>query len=268
MVTYRDLVAAFRALKLGCNSAAIAHASLSSLGEVQGGAETVLGALLATCNGLMMPSFTYKTMVIPEAGPPNNALEYGKGASRNRLAEIFDADMRADTMMGAIAETLRGHPKAKRSLHPILSFAGINVGYALDSQTYSEPLAPIGILTEARGWVLLLGVNHTVNTAIHYAERLARRKQFIRWALTPHGIRQCPGFPGCSEGFQAITSYLEGLTRSVRVGPALVQATPLHALVDTVRELIASDPQALLCHRDHCQRCNAIRQEAGMLDRH
>lgn len=266
MVTYRDLVAAFRALMPGRNTFAIAHASLSSFGKVQGGAETVLGALLATCNGLMMPTFTYKTMVTPEIGPPDNALEYGKGASRNRLAEIFEVDMPVDPMMGVLPEILRRHPQCQRSLHPILSFAGIHVGDALDSQSYNEPLAPIGVLTEAQGWVLLLGVNHKVNTAIHYAERLAGRKQFIRWALTPHGVRQCPGFPGCSEGFQAIAPHLDTVAKSIRLGSALVQAIPLPALVNIVKELIASDPQALLCDRDDCPRCNGVRQESDIID--
>jgi aminoglycoside 3-N-acetyltransferase len=266
MITYRDLVTAFQALGLGEDSVVIAHASLSSFGEVQGGAEAVLGALLAVCKGLMMPTFTYKTMIIPETGPLDNAIEYGTGTHRNRQAEIFDVNMAADTTMGIIPETLRRHPNANRSLHPILSFAGINVDHALNAQTYSEPLAPIGVLTEAQGWVLLLGVNHTVNTAIHYAERLAGRKQFVRWALTPHGVRECPGFPGCSEGFQAIAPYLFKLTRFVQVGSALVQGLPLHGLVNTVQELIAADPQALLCHRDHCPRCNKIRHETSMLE--
>jgi aminoglycoside 3-N-acetyltransferase len=60
-----------------------------------------------------------------------------------------------------------------------------------------DPLAPVGALAEENGTVLLIGVNHTVNTSIHYAEKIAGRKQFIRWALTPQGVRECPGFPGC-----------------------------------------------------------------------
>ena len=63
-------------------------------------------------------------------------------------------------------------------------------------QTLAEPLAPIGALAQRGGWVLLLGVNQTVNTSLHYAERLAGRPQFTRWALTYEGVRECPQFPG------------------------------------------------------------------------
>jgi len=40
----------------------------------------------------------------------------------------------------------------------------------------------------------------------------------VRWALTAEGVVECPGFPGCSQGFQALESDLEGVTRSANVG--------------------------------------------------
>jgi aminoglycoside 3-N-acetyltransferase len=128
-------------------------------------------------------------------------------------------------------------------------------------QTYAEPLAPIGGLAEANGWVLLFGVNHTTNTSIHYAERLAGRKTFTRWALTRHGARECPGFPGCSEGFQALAPKLETVTRKVRLGKGEVLAVPLPEMIEQVHEWIEVDPQALLCSRDYCQRCRGVRME-------
>ncbi|MDP2975411.1 MAG: AAC(3) family N-acetyltransferase, partial [Anaerolineales bacterium] len=145
------------------------------------------------------------------------------------------------------------------STHPILSFAGVNARTALAAQTLSEPFATIGALVKKDGWVLLLGVNQTVNTSIHYAEKLAGRKQFTRWALTPRGVRACPGFPGCSAGFQSIAPDIERYARQVRVGEATVQAVPLKRVVRVVVERIKSDPLALLCQREDCERCNAIR---------
>jgi aminoglycoside 3-N-acetyltransferase len=142
-----------------------------------------------------------------------------------------------------------------------LSFTGVKAQAFLDSQSYAEPLGPIRLLTEAGGWVLLLGVDHTRNTAIHYAERLAGRKQFVRWALTNHGIRACPGWPGCSDGFQALAPLLEGVTRQLHVGSGLVQAVPLPELVETARAWIARDSFALLCEREDCERCNEVRAE-------
>jgi aminoglycoside 3-N-acetyltransferase len=265
MTTFRDFNNGLRKLEIDPSSPVIAHASLSAFGDVHGGAETVLGALLGAFHTLVMPAFTYKTMLIPEAGPENNACTYGSGKDTNRMAEFFRPDMPADRMMGVIAETLRTRAGALRSSHPILSFSGINANQALEAQTLADPLAPISVLHAAQGWVLLLGVDHTVNTSIHYAELLAGRKKFTRWALTPKGVIECPGFSGCSEGFQAITMRLGSAPRIVQVGPGIVQAVPLVTLVETARLWIEEDPQALLCAREDCERCNAVR--AALKDR-
>lgn len=259
MLTFHELTTALRKLQIERARPVIAHASLSAFGQVQGGAGTVLGALLASFNSLIMPTFTYRTMITPEVGPANNAIAYGSARDANLMAEFYTPDMPADRLMGAVAEALRQHPRACRSKHPILSFAGVNAEEALQAQTLDEPLAPIHVLKNNDGWVLLLGVDHTVNTSIHYAERLSGRKQFVRWALTPQGIVACPGFPGCSQGFQAVTPHLDGMTRRVAVGLAVIQAVSLTDLVDVVRKVLAEDPRALLCDRADCERCNAVR---------
>jgi aminoglycoside 3-N-acetyltransferase len=167
--------------------------------------------------------------------------------------------MPADKMMGILPEALRKHPSAMRSLHPILSFAGIQADAALVTQTLYDPLAPIGALAEQDGWVVLIGVDHTVNTGIHYAERLAGRKQFIRWALVGDRVVECPNFPGDSSGFQAIEEVVKSDTRRVEIGKSFVQAVPLKRLFDAVVELIRENPLALLCERMDCERCNAVK---------
>lgn len=264
MISFREFVNAYRQLGLSNNQPVIVHASLSAVGEIRGGAETVLGALLPTVKGVMVPTFTYKTMVIPEVGPPNNAAEYGAGKDTNRLAEFFQPNMPGDPLMGLLPEIVRKHPQACRSDHPILSFAGIHVEEALAAQSISEPLAPYRILAEENGAVLLIGVDHTVNTSIHYAEQLAGRKQFIRWALTTNGIRECPGFPGCSEGFEQATAYLSPFTRSARIGTATLRLIPLAPLVMTLTDLLRGDPLALLCQREDC-RCDEVRRSVTAL---
>ena len=259
MLTFRDFITSFRKLEIDRSRPIIAHASLSTFGEVHGGADTILGALLSSFNTLVMPTFTYKTMVTPELGPADNAITYGSGVATNKLAEIFRHGMLADSMMGVVAESLRKNPKAHRTTHPILSFTGINAKLILGSQTITEPLLCIETIKNAEGWVLLLGVDQTVNTSIHYAEGRAGRKQFVRWALTPKGVVSCPGFPGCSDGFEAVSSHLKDEIRRVEVGKAVIQAIPVVKLVDTVSAMIKDNPLALLCAREDCERCNAVR---------
>jgi len=258
MVGYDELKAAFEQLGLG-NKPVIAHASLQPFGYVQNGADTVLQALSDTVKSLIMPTFTYKTMITPEVGPPNNGITYGADEDLNKMAQPFTYDMPADPMMGVLPETLRNHPAAKRTSHPILSFAGFGADMILGAQTFYEPLAPIGVLADEDGWVVLINVDHSVNTSIHYGEKLAGRKQFIRWALMENRVVECPSFPGDSSGFEAIASYLEPDTRRVELGEGFIQAVLLKRLLEAVQELIKVDPLALLCQRPDCERCNTVR---------
>jgi aminoglycoside 3-N-acetyltransferase len=259
LLTFRDFITAFRKLDIERTRPVIVHASLAAFGEVHGGVDTILGALSSSFHTFIMPAFTYQTMLIPELGPPDNALTYGSGRDTNKMAEFFRSSLPADPMMGSLAETVRIHPNAARSTHPILSFTGMNAKPILDAQTIQEPLLPIQALTQDEGWVLLLGVDQTVNTSIHYGELLAGRKQFVRWALTPKGVVTCPGFPGCSDGFEALSLHLTDSVRKVEVGETVIQAIPLEKLVESVPAMIKGAPSALLCEREDCERCNAVR---------
>lgn len=237
----------------------IVHASVRAFGFIQGGAETILRALIETTGAVIAPAFTYKTMITPGVGPPHNGLNYGRESQLNSLAEPFHKDMRVDPMIGMLPEILRLHPLARRTLHPILSFSGINADKALDAQTLYNPLAPIGALADQGGWVVLLGTDHTVNTSIHFAERLAGRRQFVRWALTRNRVVECPGFPGDSDGFGALAPSLEPYTRRTQLGGALIQAVPLRPLFEATIARLRRNPLDLLCNRMDCARCNDIR---------
>lgn len=261
MISFRELVTGFREVSLATGRPVIVHASMSAFGdEVRGGTGSVLGAILTVTNRVMAPTFTYKTMVTPEEGPPENAIAYGMSAEQNRMAEFFSPDMPTDRMMGSLAEAVNRHALAKRSSHPILSFAGIGLELALNAQTMLEPLAPLRVLAEMGGDVLLIGVDQRVNTTIHYGERLAGRRQFMRWGLTMQGVMECPGFPGCSDGFNAIETYIAEFTRRTHIGLAEIQAIAMEPLLKTVVDLLAEQPDALLCERTECERCNAARE--------
>lgn len=258
-VSYSDLKMGLTRLGL-TDRLVIAHASLKAFGDIEGGAEALLRILLASVRGLVMPTFTYKTMLTPELGPPNNGITYGNARDSNKMAEPFRPDLPADPTMGVLSEMLRRHPQAKRTYHPIQSFSGIHADSVLNTQTLYNPLAPIGALAEQDGWVLLLGVDHTVNTSIHYAEKLAGRRQFTRWALTKERVVECPGFPGDSAGFNAIAPDLEEAARALEIGGARIQAIPVSKLIEVVINQIKEDPLALLCQRVDCERCEAVRR--------
>ena len=265
-VRLRDVLLGLRELRLR-EAPVIVHSSLRSFGPVDGGANTVVEALGKVFNTVVVPTFTYKTMITPLTGPLDNAIVYGSGGDRNRMAEFFTPRLPADPLMGTIPETLRKYPRAKRSSHPIQSFAGFNAEPYLARQTLSDPLGPLQALEERGGWVVMMGVDYTTNTSIHYAEKLAGRKQFVRWALTPKGVVECKGFPGDSAGFQAIAPLVEKFTRRVQIGTCLVQAVPLQMLFREVIAAIKKDPLALLCNEADCERCGEVRRYVGMMER-
>jgi aminoglycoside 3-N-acetyltransferase len=252
-------------LKLGLShTPVIAHASLSAFGEVVGGAETLLRATLDSVWALVMPTFTYQTMITPAEGPPNNGMVYRGDADVESEVEPFTSAMPADKLMGSTSEALRLHSRARRSSHPILSFAGVNAAALLAAQSIAEPFGVIGALAEADGWILLLGTDHTVNTSIHHAEHLAGRRQFVRWALLQDRICGCPGFPGDSAGFGGLAQDLVTVTRQVTVGSALIQAMPVRAVLSAVKARLQADPFALLCDVAGCLRCDAVRESVRL----
>jgi aminoglycoside 3-N-acetyltransferase len=260
VVDFNTLKSVFQKLDL-THQPVIAHASLKPLGYIQNGANDVLQALSESVKSVVMPTFTYRTVITPEVGPPDNGISYGSDEYYNREARPFTMEMPADSMMGMLPETLRNHPLATRTSHPILSFAGIRAEQILETQTLQEPFAPIGALAAEDGWVVLINVDHTVNTSIHYAEKLAGRKTFIRWALLKDRVVECPNFPGDSSGFNIIARYIQPATRRVNIAEAFIQAVPLRKLFEVVQELIKKDPLALLCHRIDCERCNAVKNK-------
>lgn len=258
MLSYRELLLPLRKLNLK-HAPVIVHASLRKVGPIRGGGEALIAALTEACGGVIAPTFTYQTMIRPRVGPPLNGLAYGSFQDQNLMAEIFHPDMPPHRMMGMLPRILLRHPEARRTRHPLLSFGGIHADDLLSTQTLYNPLAPIEALAARGGWILLIGVDHTSNTSIHYGEKLAGRRQFLRWALTSHGVRALPGFPGCSLGFNEIIPEIAPITRQLQIGKAQVLALPAGDLIDRVAALVRKNPVALLCHQSTCLRCQDIR---------
>ena len=85
-VTFRRLVIALRDLNIPEDKPVVLHSSMRAFGQVQGGVETVVGALKMAYESLIVPTFTYKTLVVPETGPDGNAIQYGSRPNSNKMA--------------------------------------------------------------------------------------------------------------------------------------------------------------------------------------
>jgi aminoglycoside 3-N-acetyltransferase len=216
-------------------------------------ADSLLDSLLTATSGFITPTFTPKSLLPLEYHPAHTK------ADVNTLAEPFTTSTPADEAFGPFAELVRKHGKARRSIHPVLSFAGIGADVLIHSQTVQEPYAPIASLADEDGLILLVGLDQRVNFSIHYGEKLAGRMQFIRWALTETGVVECPHFPGDSEGFNAISLTIKPITRQAEADGILIQAIPSKDLLRAVVNKIHDDAYSLLCGRPDCERCEAVR---------
>ena len=260
MISYRDISTGMQDLGLDRSTPILAHISLANLGEVKGGLSTVMGALLATVDNVMMPTFTFSTMVIPESGPDNNLMIYGSGRETNLKAEVFSHSLPSDAPDSEAPEALRSYPGVFRSNHPVFSFTGLGLDVVLVNHPADDLYLPIAELRKLDGWVLLMGADPSANFSVHYAEKLAGRKQFTRWALSADGIQEIPHYPGCSAGFHKLNFYLQEELHTVRVADTFWHAIKLDTLLKVAVALINEDAFALLCNTINCPRCNLVRE--------
>jgi len=261
MITYHNITRVLKSMGLKRDIPIIAHMDLSSISSIKGGTSTLMGALLSTIDNVMIPAFTYSTMVTPENGPVDNNLRYGEDSENNLDARIFSHTLPSELSNQEAIDILREFPGIYRSSHPIFSFYGLGLDIVLMDHPPAKPYQPIKKLMGLGGWVTLIGVASSQNFSIHYAEFLAGRKQFLRWALTSEGICACPHFPGCPDGFHKLDYYLQDELRAAAVEDMRFSAVPLDTLVTTAVALLKEDPFAFLCNDLQCARCNLVRSD-------
>jgi aminoglycoside 3-N-acetyltransferase len=257
---YRDVVLLLREVGELPDSRVLVIGPANVPDGLRGGLSTLLAALRANCRTILAPAFTYQTMVYPPEGPEDNGVDYTDITAISTEAEFFRITMPASPAVGPMAEAVRRAEGAARSGHPILSFAGINAEDILETQTLDDPFAPIDALSRAGGDVLLIGVDQTANAALHLAAQRAGRRQFVRWGLTPGGVVECPSFPGCPNGFNAIEEKLQGVSQAASAGSLHLQRIPLRDLIHTASGWIREVPTAMLCDDSECLLCGAVRK--------
>ncbi len=175
-ILYARLVADLRRLGVETGMTVLVHASLSRVGWIIGGIQTMIEALLETLGPpgtLMMPTHSSEWS---EPSRWRNPPVPPESFDAVRAAmPAWDAARSATWSMGALAEAFRRWPGVARSRHPQTSFAAVGpaTGALLDHHRLGDALgetSPIGRLYALDGHVLLLGVGHANNTSLHLAE--------------------------------------------------------------------------------------------------
>jgi len=261
MLQYRDIKSAIHELGIERDDPAIVYVSSHLIPQVRGGAQTILGAILGSIDNILMPSYTFQTMVIPEFGPPDNLVTYGSGRISNLDATIFTPELPADFEDSQISNVFRSYPDVTRSCHPIFSFLGLGLNSALIAQTIDDPYGHIRYLQAMDTKIVMLAKDPSALFSLHYCEKQSGRKQFTRWAITQDGIIECPHFPGCSQGFHKILYHIDGVLMKTQILDEPCISVSLNQLLSTALELLAEDPYALLCNDLQCKKCNAVRKD-------
>jgi FxsC-like protein len=176
----RDQLAAdFRSLGLERGRDLLVHCSLRQVGRIDGGAATLLNAILDVAG-------PQSTLVVPTQTTLNSPTSHlflattADLSAKERARFVaampgFDPDRTPASGMGAFAECVRTHPSAVRSSHPQVSFAAIgprarDCTSVHDLDCHLGDRSPLAWLYAADAAVLLLGVGYSACTAFHLAE--------------------------------------------------------------------------------------------------
>jgi aminoglycoside 3-N-acetyltransferase len=106
------------------------------------------------------------------------------------------------------------------------------------------------------GAVVLIGVGLNRCSLLHYAEELAGRQLFYRWALDSQGeVIECQ-VGGCCEGFARLSTALEFHGSIAFVGESQWIVLPASDAAHAAASAIRADPTVTHCGRSDCHRCD------------
>ncbi|MHB1190655.1 MAG: AAC(3) family N-acetyltransferase [Armatimonadota bacterium] len=221
------------------------HSSLVALGQVDGGADAVIEALLEAVGpaGMVaMPTFA--------CNPP-----FGRRTSATRL--------------GAIPDRFWRRPEAVRSLHPTHSVAAIGLGaeelirdHDKAPTAYGEG-TPYHRLAVGGGKILLLGVDQDRNTTLHTAEAFVRAPYLddIEAAYVDDDGREITisvaAMAGPHRDFIGLDSLFRerGIMNTAKIGKAVCRLMETGPMLGAALEAIRLDPAAVLCDNPACADC-------------
>jgi len=261
-LTKQQLVNALREVGIEPGDSYIVHSSYKSLGEVEGGPEAVIDALIEAVGptgNLALPTFNY---------------------TRNIAEPYFDPKV-TPCRTGIIPELGRKRPDAVRSLQPTHSMTVIGpdaVELTRDHMSFRTvgPGSPIDRLMKMGGKVFLLGVTNTSNTMVHLGEEYAGTPK-VSWfevptfapVLMPDGSivsHEIDTSTSCSHGFDAVEPVLRtyGDVRDLQVGGSRWMLMLGTDVVKRVVEMIGEQPDVLLSHHADCRPCTGARRNLGI----
>ena len=247
-----ELAQGFRALGIEPGMAVLLHSSLSSFGHVEGGADTVVDALVDAVGrkgAAVFPTLTGHPGLSPD-NPPH-------------------IDLRTATCWtGRIPETARKRPDALRSIHPTHSCVAIGQLAEELTSGHEKSVTPCGVLSPyyrvaaQAGRIVLAGCGLESCTTCHTIEELANVGYHLQTEIA-HGT--CIGltgtlvetpcllhsYEGPARDFPALEPLLldGGLMVTGQIGQGTVRVVDAMGLIETALERLRFDRLYLTSRR-------------------
>ena len=252
--------------KLGLqNKSVCIHSSMKSFGvKIECGIDGIINAFLNKSCTILTPTFSYdfEAKPIEKYIPNQNGIGDGSYFFKRELPtpKYFTPKTKdlSTEDMGLFPKTVLENSKSIRGFHSLNSFTalGKNAKKLIEKQTNHNVYAPFEQLLEDDGYVLLMGVDLTSATIIHYAEMLAGRKLFVRWAYDKD-LNTIPVLVGsCSEGFNKLQNVLDNYKKEIFIGKSRWICYKAREIVEICKQEIKKNPQITHCDDENCDRCN------------
>ncbi len=227
-------------------------------------ASTIIQALVDAGCTILVPTFTYFNEVIPPADdhPSVNGMEYSKPDARLKSGrQVYHPAGNELSFhdMGNFPATLLAMKERTRGDHPLNSFSAIGelADELTSGQTWEDVYAPLRKLVELDGKLLLMGTDLTSMTFIHYAEQVAGRNLFIRWARDSKSKVKRARIGSCSRAFNKLQLSLDHLRKDIHFRQSRCQLLPARQALDALVSAIVSNPGITHCKDRMCLRCSS-----------
>lgn len=243
MHTKQALLEQLRTLDIDPTGTLLVHASLKSMGDIEGGADTVLDALSEYMDEglLVLPTHTWDNI------NANNPRFY-----------VDDTPV----CIGVLPEIFRKREDVVRSLHPTHSVGAIGKDkekFIKGNELFDTPCArqsPWGKLLDRKATIMLIGVDLRRNTFIHGVEEWVdipgrfTDEPEILYTILPDGTEiEVPSYRhhglSWSEHFWKVDDFFieKGVMRLGKLGDATVRICDTVSMTDLLVKMLEINPE-------------------------
>ncbi len=249
-----DILTSLELMDIKKGDVLLVHSALSSIGRVEGSAETVIDAFIEA---------------VGEEGTVVMSTLTG-------WSDPFDADS-TPSAVGLITEKFRQRPQALRSLHPVHSVAAIGKYAEYITKDHDKCETGCGEETpylkirDLGGKIVLLGVDMDRNTMMHSLEEEIDADYLLTLDIPAptyiSGYKEkmftLRKFPPGHRDFLKLTPYLRRKDAIIegKIGNAVVKLIDSVKLFDVGLEVLKKDPMLFICHNVSCNFCNWARKQ-------